>query len=160
MNRITTALLGEHGVFYALFDHLEGSLEDAHCAGQVKARAGAVASALIGHARVEEQGLFQALEAHAALQGPLAMMRLEHSQIEEAFERIQTMDDLPAVQQLARQIIGLARQHFLKEEQVIFPFAGRVLDESASAALGEQWAVQRGVNRIKVHANGGSNLRW
>jgi len=150
MIKITTALLGEHAVFYALFDHLESSLVDAHCAGQVKARASTVAAALVSHARLEEQILFQSLEAYADLRGPLTMMRLEHSRIEQDLEHIQTLDDLPAAQQLARRIASMARQHFLKEEQVIFPFADRVLDPAASHAMGEAWAEQRGVNRITV----------
>jgi len=146
MITITAALLGEHGVFYALFNHLESSLEDAHCAGQVKARASTLAAALTSHARMEEQVLFRKLEAFPALQGPLTVMRMEHSQIEQALEHIQTVDDLPAAQQAARRIARLACQHFLKEEQVVFPFADQVLDRAAADSMGEQWAEQRGVN--------------
>jgi hemerythrin-like domain-containing protein len=143
MTEIIPALLGEHGVFYALFDHLDNSLEDAHCAGQVKARAGALAAALNSHAEIEDRVLFQPLEAYSALQGPLTVMRLEHTQIEQDLEQIQSLEDLPAVQELARRITAIARQHFLKEEQVVFPFAERVLDPAAMADMGEQWARRR-----------------
>jgi iron-sulfur cluster repair protein YtfE (RIC family) len=145
MIQITAALLGEHGVFYALFDHFESSLDEAHCAGQVKARASTIAAALVSHAQMEEQVLFRRLDSYPDLIGPLAVMRLEHNQIEQALEHIQSIDDLALAQQAARQIAHLARQHFLKEERVIFPFAERALDQAASETLGGRWAECRGV---------------
>ena len=39
----------------------------------------------------------------------------------------------------------MARDHFVKEEQMLFPLAPRVLDEETLTALGAQWAGRRSV---------------
>jgi hemerythrin-like domain-containing protein len=41
--------------------------------------------------------------------------------------------------------ITLARQHFAKEEQVLFPMAQQVLDDQELFELGAQWAKGRKV---------------
>lgn len=51
--RITDAFLGEHGVFYAQFDHLESLLTTGPSAECVREQAGLLASALAPHAQLE-----------------------------------------------------------------------------------------------------------
>jgi len=143
--RITDALLGEHGVFYAQFDHLEQAVPAAETLAQVKDQAALLAAALKPHANLENDLLFAALEPHLGPMGPLAVMRMEHDEIEGTLARVQEVKDLAGAQDLALHAIQVARDHFAKEEQVLFPMAQQVLSAEALAQLGAQWAEQRQV---------------
>ena len=87
---------------------------------------------LENHAHREDELLFGALEPYLPTDhGPLQAMRAEHADIERLLERL-TLDDPPGVTRLCT----LARDHFQKEEQVLFVFAARLLDPSRLAMLG------------------------
>ena len=143
---LTQALLGEHGVFYAQFDQLEktaasGTLTD------VQAQADLIAVALLGHARLEDDLLFTALEPHLGTQGgPLAVMRMDHIEIEGAFQRIARANDLEEASGLVREVLQTLRDHFAKEEQVLFPMAAQVLGPGRLVEMGGRWADARKVS--------------
>jgi len=143
--RITEALLGEHGVFYAQFDHLEQAVPAAETLAQVQNQTALLAAGLGPHANLENDLLFAALEPHLGPMGPLAVMRMEHDEIEGTLARVQEVKDLAGAQHLALHAIQVARDHFAKEEQVLFPMAQQVLSAEALAQLGAQWAEQRQV---------------
>ncbi len=142
---LTQALLGEHGVFYAQFDQLEktassGTLTD------VQAQADLIAVALLGHAGLEDDLLFTALEPQLGTQaGPLAVMRMDHIEIEGAFERIARASDLAEARGLVREALQTLRGHFAKEEQVLFPMAAQVLGSGRLVEMGGRWADTRKV---------------
>lgn len=143
---VTEAFLGEHAVLYAQFDHLEQALPTIATPAEVHAQAGVLAAGLKSHAQLEEALLFVRLEpALGTGMGPLAVMRAEHDQVEGAVGRVAELDDLDDARNLLRQLINVARQHFAKEEQVLFPMAQRVLGHDELEAIGEQWAQERGV---------------
>jgi hemerythrin-like domain-containing protein len=139
---ITDALLGEHGVIYQLLEHLTsrpfGSAEEA------RIQAAELAAGLGTHARIEDDLLFVALEEELGPNGgPLAVMRAEHAEVEETLERLTRVEDVDEAEELAARLVTVARGHFEKEEQVLFPMAEQLLGEEALRALGEQWAAQR-----------------
>jgi regulator of cell morphogenesis and NO signaling len=139
---ITNALLGEHGVIYQLLDHLTSrpfdSVEEAHV------QAAELAAGLATHARIEDDLLFVALEAELGPNGgPLAVMREEHAEVEATLERLTQVEDLQEAEALAGHLVQVAREHFEKEEQVLFPMAEQLLGEEALRSLGAQWAAQR-----------------
>jgi hypothetical protein len=138
--KVTEVLLGEHGTFYLLFGHLEtAGTED------VGAGAALLAAALIPHAAFENERLFPALEGRIGPDGPLAVMRAEHEEIEGTLLSLPAASDPAERQRGLRQVIALAREHFRKEELVLFPLAERVLDAAALERLGGEWAATRGV---------------
>jgi iron-sulfur cluster repair protein YtfE (RIC family) len=144
--KVTDALLGEHGVFYAQFDYMEKSIPHAQDLALVKSQGAMLAAALAPHAHLEDELLFVALEAHLDPQsGPLAVMRMEHNEIEGSLERLQTLQDLAEAKNLLLHAIQTARAHFAKEEQVLFPLAGQMLEASKLVQLGAKWAEQRKV---------------
>jgi hemerythrin-like domain-containing protein len=104
-----------------------------------------LAAALAGHAQLEEDLLFKTLERHIGSIGPLAVMRMEHDQIEEGLERLPAVRELEQVRELLLQIVEVARGHFAKEEQVLFPMASQALSTETLIDLGEQWARRRAV---------------
>jgi regulator of cell morphogenesis and NO signaling len=139
---ITDALLGEHGVIYKLLDHLTSrpfaSVEEA------RTQAAELAAGLATHARIEDDLLFVALEAELGPNGgPLAVMREEHAEVEATLERLIAVEDTVEADALAEHLAAVARGHFEKEEQVLFPMAEQLLGEEALRRIGEQWALLR-----------------
>jgi regulator of cell morphogenesis and NO signaling len=143
--KITDALLGEHGVFYAQFDYLEKVVPVAETLAQLQSPAALVAAALETHARLEDELLFSALDPHMGQMGPLTVMRMEHDEIENILARVQEVQDLVETQRLVLNVIQVARDHFAKEEQILFPAADHMLGLESLAQLGKRWAAQRRV---------------
>ena len=144
--KVTDAFLGEHGVFYAQFDHLERAVPEATTPAQVRAHAAFLAAALASHARLEDELLFTALEPRLGAQGgPLAMMRTEHDEIEGGLSRLPGLEGLAEAQDLLLHVVRVARGHFAKEEQVLYPMAEQVLGAGTLGHLGADWARQRKV---------------
>jgi hemerythrin-like domain-containing protein len=159
--KITDALLGEHGVFYAQFQLMAKSIDGADL--EVIETLGAMlASALAPHAQIENDILFPAIEQMMGEGGPTHVMRMEHELIEgklkeleelkEAHEEIEgALARLPATssadeaRRLVRDVIGAAREHFTKEEHILFPMAAQMLDERTLTRLGDEWAERRSV---------------
>lgn len=138
--KITDAFLGEHAVFYAQFDHMEQTVPTTDSLKNVKTQAALLAAALTGHAQLEEELLFQKLETHIGQGGPLAVMRMEHNQIEENLSRLPDLDTLEDARRVLLQTVKVAREHFAKEEQILYPLAERTLGIDHLTELGEQWA--------------------
>ncbi|MCC6747749.1 MAG: hemerythrin domain-containing protein [Deltaproteobacteria bacterium] len=143
--KITDALLGEHGVLYVLFDHAEENLAKTTTTDDVVRLTGAFIESLITHAKIEEEYLFPAMEQKMGPMGPLAVMRAEHEEIEGTLVRLPSLGDAKSMVDAARHAIAVARDHFIKEEQVLFPMAENVLGESALLDLGRVWADKRRV---------------
>jgi hemerythrin-like domain-containing protein len=143
--RITDALLGEHAILYRLLEHIASrspswSVAQAHDAGRF------LAEALASHAQLEDDLLFVALEPYiAAQQGPLAVMRMEHSAIEGALERLPETTDVEDAHSLLLYLVEVAREHFAKEEQVLFRMAEQALGDQRLRELGATWAERRAV---------------
>ncbi len=162
--KITDALKGEHGVFYAQFELLEEVVAPATLP-VLKAQGAILAAGLTPHAQMENDLLFPALEAHLGTDGPTAAFRAEHAEIESAFERLRQLRELnrdhnqidaalarlPETPSLAEardlidEIVHAAREHFAKEEQMLFPMAEQLLGERTLEELGAEWARRRSV---------------
>jgi hemerythrin-like domain-containing protein len=98
------------------------------------------------HHRKEEGVLFKALQANGmpAGQGPIAVMLSEHEQgrkftqgMRAAAQSLQA-GDASARQGLVQNALGYAallRQHIQKEDQVLFPMAGRIIPVNKQAQV-------------------------
>ena len=143
--QITQALLGEHGVLYALFEHFEAGAPGMETLAEVQ-RAGATLAATLGsHARIENENLFPALEPLLGPGGPLPVMREEHDEIEAALEDVVNATSHDAALGQLRYTIQIARDHFAKEEQVLFDMAQQMLAAGELDRLGALWAETRKV---------------
>ncbi len=139
---ITEALLGEHGVIYPQLAHLEQVAFDSPAG--VRVQAALLAAGLATHAQTEDDLLFVPLEEHLGPNGgPLAVMRMEHEQVEGTLAELQQIDDVGEAKALAARLASIAREHFAKEEQVLFPMAQQVLGEDRLHQLGEEWVRRR-----------------
>lgn len=162
--KITDALLGEHGAFYAQFTMLEESADTATLSA-LQAASALLAASLIPHAQIEDEILFPALEAEIGPDGLTHVMRTEHTDIEALLQRIETVrellhahDDiegafarLPAetdpaqARTMMHELLEMTRDHFSKEENMLFPMAEQMLSARVLCELGDQWAERRGV---------------
>ncbi len=144
--KVTDALLGEHAVFYAQFDYLESNIPPVKDLTLIKNQGAMLTAALATHAHLEDELLFIALEAHIDPQfGPLAVMRMEHNEIEGSLTHLQELQDLAEAKNVLLHAVQTARAHFAKEEQVLFPMACQMLDANALNQLGAKWAEIRKV---------------
>jgi hemerythrin-like domain-containing protein len=140
---IAPSLTAEHRRCDRLLSVVERAAEAAEWE-RVPAEVRALAEATEAHFRLEEEGLFPALEAAApAAGGPTSVMRMEHQQIR------QMLDDLRAAAAardkaeclgLLETLHLLVQQHNAKEEAILYPLADRTLGERADAILGERGA--------------------
>ena len=143
--KVTDAFLGEHGVFYAQFDHLERILPGEDRVETVRGMAALLAAALVPHAELENELLFDAMALSGEHPGPPAMMREEHAEIERLLEEAGEASDLDRAKAALGEAIRLSRIHFEKEERIAFPLAERVLDERALGERASDWAGRRSV---------------
>lgn len=162
--KITDALKGEHGVFYAQFQFIEKALDDVNLT-TLQALGAMLASALAPHAQMEDEILLPPLEEKIGQDGPTGPFRSEHVQIDTMLERLQGIRDVSGAhdriegalarlpdakkveeaQQLVRDILFAARDHFAKEEHMLFPLAEEILNDGTLELLGMDWAQRRGV---------------
>jgi len=140
--KITDAFLGEHGAIYPLLDRLEEAGSAA--AEDTRIRARLLDATIVSHAHLEDETLFAALEAHLGSElGPVAIMRQEHEEIEATLARLTEVVSDGEAAQLAAHLVRTAREHFAKEEQVLFPMAEQILGADGLERLGEEWARRR-----------------
>lgn len=143
---IVQALLGEHGALYAQFDYLEEAVPRLPLS-VLKAQTEMLAAALQSHAGLEDQLLFAALEPILGAGFPeLLGMRMMHEGIDRGLETCRAAVGDAEAQRDLLGVIGLARQHFLGEEQTLFPLAQARIPQATRDALGAQWAARRGVS--------------
>jgi iron-sulfur cluster repair protein YtfE (RIC family) len=143
--KITDAFLGEHGVFYAQFDHVEQLLERGPTLVEIQAASATIAAPLVRHAQLENDLLFTAVEDQFGPGGPMLVMRTEHDHIERTLEAVACADTVTQASVLLREAILEARDHFRKEEQIAFPLAESVLSNDRLSELGQSWAELRAV---------------
>lgn len=143
--KITDALLGEHGAFYAQFDRLEETLPHAIAAAEVREQAALLAAALVTHAKLEDVLLFDRMRAAGADEGLLDTMEAEHTDIAGLLTRAQGSQDARVSREHLLDAVALAREHFAKEERLAFPLAERALGAAVLTELGVGWSTRRDV---------------
>ncbi|HEX9670722.1 MAG TPA: hemerythrin domain-containing protein [Thermoanaerobaculia bacterium] len=143
--KITDALRGEHGVLLRMLEFVAGEARGASL-GDAQAMGRLLRQAIESHAQLEDELLFCALEPSLpAQQGPLAVMRMEHAEIEGSLERLARETAAEGAGALLLHLAEVARDHFAKEEQVLFPLAERVLPAERLVEIGTTWAERRAV---------------
>jgi len=149
MITITDALRGEHAVIYRLLSHVASACDDGDLV-RTQILAGELEAALEAHAHLEDELLFTNLDSVLPPQGPLAVMRAEHEEIEGLLASFPDLSDAAEAHQRVQRLVAVARDHFAKEEQVLFPMAERMLPPNRLEELGERWAAECGVTMLSV----------
>ena len=143
--KLTDALLGEHGLFYTLFEHVNRVVATSKETGEIRSVISVLEKLLLSHAKIEEEILFPNLEPRLGPMGPLGVMRAEHREIDQFFETVKEVEDIDDLKAALGDFLDLVHDHFQKEEMALFPMAQQVLDEETLTRLGDDWAASRNV---------------
>ena len=135
MSTISQPMTQDHRRCDDLFIGMEQALMKSDW-DKAKRLAGEFTAGMRQHFSVEEERLFPALEqASGQTDGPIRVMTMEHDQMRHLMNNL-----LVAVEEHAKaQCLGIAetllvtmQQHNMKEENVLYPMADRMLPESAT----------------------------
>jgi regulator of cell morphogenesis and NO signaling len=142
--KITDALRQEHEVLIPQLDALEKAAGSGAALADLGEMVRRLADGLLSHARIEDEVLFPALiENLGGEGGPVGTMKAEHEEIENgfgAFSNIKNLDD--AKHELAR-LVQITRDHFTKEDRMLFPMAEQSLENGALTEMNAQLTERR-----------------
>lgn len=141
--KITEALQAEHLVFHSMFDHIEAIAPALKTLGEVKALASLVEQMLKAHSDTEDELFLGPLEHCFEQLGQRDAFLAEHQEMDGNLLRVQQATRLKDAQQLLMAAVAHSRQHFDREERIVFPMAERVLKNKTLIQLGQVWQDQR-----------------
>lgn len=124
--RITDGLRAEHDLLRALLEALSGWLTAGMPPEALRERAAVISIAIEDHARREEQQLFEPLRAKSAdARHVIGQMEIVHDEVRGLFEEIAAPERDPRDRLWT--IVQLTEEHFVSEEESVFPLAESVL---------------------------------
>jgi hemerythrin-like domain-containing protein len=141
--KITEILMAEHAVFHNLFDHIEAAVPRLKTPGEVKLLATLVDKVMAPHSKTEDDLFIEPLEHCFEQIGQNETFHAEHRRIEEALAKVQKARTLKDAKKVLLGVIAASRDHFDKEERIVFPMAERVLKAKTLSDLGRQWFQKR-----------------
>jgi len=141
--KITEALFAEHLVFHNMFDHVEATAPKLKTLAEVKSLAALLESLLRAHSDTEDELFFGPLEHCFEQIGQRDAFLEELREIDASLASIRRVRELKKARQLLVAAVAYSREHFDKEERIVFPLAERVLNHKTLTALGETWTEQR-----------------
>ncbi|MGD0615323.1 MAG: hemerythrin domain-containing protein [Verrucomicrobiota bacterium] len=141
--KITEALLAEHLVFHNLFDHVEHAGPGLKTLAEIKTTAALLESVLRAHSRTEDKMFIGPLEHCFEQIGQRETFHEEHDEIDRKLGQVGKAQRTEKARELLLAVIADCRQHFDKEERIVFPMAERVLKSKTLNELGRIWMDQR-----------------
>jgi hemerythrin-like domain-containing protein len=148
--RLIDALLGEHGAQHVLIDKVDAMVSSAKSMDEIQCAIAILSAVLGAHSRLEDDLLEPALERHLGKTGPIAGMRAEHDEIRRALQKIEGTKKLDEGADRVALLLDLVRNHFQKEEAVLFRIADQLLSEQTQIQLGTAWAKERGIKILQT----------
>jgi hemerythrin-like domain-containing protein len=137
-NIITNFLTTEHVVFCELFDGIDRLLPDVRTAAEVRLLSRLVEGVLSRHAEVEQNLAFAALDHALAEKGELDHLYQDHEEIDACLHHATLAVELVEAVRFLRAGLKSSREHFDREEKMIFPLFEKLLDSAALEALGDR----------------------
>jgi hemerythrin-like domain-containing protein len=141
--KITEILMAEHAVFHNLFDHIEAAVPRLETLGEVKLLAALVDRVMAPHSKTEDDLFIEPLEHCFEQIGQNETFHAEHRRIEEMLALAQKARMLKDAKSILLNAIAASREHFDKEERIVFPMAERVLKAKTLSELGKEWLRKR-----------------
>ena len=141
--KITEILMAEHAVFHNLFDHVEAVVPRLKTLAEVKSLGQVISKLTEPHSRTEDELFIEPLEHCFDHLGQKDTFHHEHELIEQALEKVQKARDLKTARKFLLGAVAASRNHFDKEERVVFPLAERVLKAKTLSSLGDEWMKRR-----------------
>jgi hemerythrin-like domain-containing protein len=137
--KITEALLAEHVVFHNLFDHLEKAAPRFKTMDEVKLAGELLATLMRAHSETEDELFVDPLESYLSQIGQNETFHEEHEAIDRELDAMQKAKTLASARKLLLAVVESSRQHFDKEERIVFPMAEKVFKPKTLLELGESW---------------------
>lgn len=141
--KITDVLRAEHAVFHNLFDHIEATVPRLETLGEVKSLAALVDKVMAPHSKTEDDLFIEPLEHCFEQIGQNETFHAEHRHIEEMLASVQKTRTLAEAKKILVETMTASRDHFDKEERIVFPMAERVLKAKTLSELGKEWLQKR-----------------
>jgi len=97
------------------------------------------------HFRMEEEVLFPALLDAGGPAGPVQVMHMEHAQMNELIELMANAvanKNIQGYGGLSETLLIVMQQHNLKEEQILYPIADRILAAELETMFSRMQAIQ------------------
>jgi hemerythrin-like domain-containing protein len=141
--KITEALLAEHLVFHNMLDHIETTTPKLKSLVELKSLAAMFESMLKAHSNTEDELFLGPLEHCFDQLGQRDAFMEEHQEMDGHLRRIRKATRLKEARSLLLAAVRHSREHFDKEERIVFPMAERVLKAETLTALGQAWLQQR-----------------
>lgn len=141
--KITEILMAEHAVFHNLFDHIEATVPDLKTLDEVKSFALLVDRVMAPHSKTEDDLFIEPLEHCFEQIGQNETFHAEHRHIEEMLACVQKARTLEEGKKILLAAMAASRDHFDKEERIVFPMAERVLKAKTLSVLGTEWLRKR-----------------
>ncbi len=121
----------EHEVFMTQLDVIETLARDGAEVASVVAAIHTLAAPLLAHAENEERVLFPALAPSLGGEGgPLAILTEEHRVLHGQLDRLTADPTCWELEQLLEAFLRVLRRHIAKEEDVLFPGAAQLIDDT------------------------------
>jgi len=136
MASITETLVADHAVFIGVFDWIKRTLPRLTTLEEAKMLAGLVEALLRDHGDVETDLAFIALDHALYDKGRLHRLHEDHEEIDDRLKRVQAATNLSDARRLLRLALLASRQHFRREERIIFPLIEKELQEETLTKLG------------------------
>jgi hemerythrin-like domain-containing protein len=141
--KITEILVAEHVVLHNLFDHLEETAPRLKSLAEIKSLSAALEMLMRAHAKTEDDLLVEPLEHCLAQIGQSDTFHEEHDRIEGQMAEVQKARRAKQARALVMKVVLRSREHFDKEERIVFPLAERVMKAETLSGLGNEWMKRR-----------------
>lgn len=141
--KITDVLRAEHAVFHNLFDYIETTVPGLKTLAEVKALAGVVVKLHEPHAKTEDDLFMEPLEHCFDQIGQQETFHQEHEKIEKTLAAALEATTVRDARRILLDAIATSRDHFDKEERIVFPLAERILKAKTLSELGQTWLERR-----------------
>jgi hemerythrin-like domain-containing protein len=141
--KITEALLAEHVVFHGLFDHIEKITPALKTLSEVKSIAALLEDTLSAHSRTEDTLLIEPMDHCLEQMGQAEGFHKEHREIDASLAQIKLAREVSVARKLLLSAVAYSRNHFDKEERILFPLAEKVLKSKTLTTLAADWIKQR-----------------
>ena len=141
--KITKILVAEHVVFHNLFDHIEQTVPRLKTLAEVKLLSATLEVLMRAHARTEDDLLIEPLEHCLAQIGQSETFHEEHDEIDARLGEVQKARGAKQARELLLRAVLRSREHFDKEERIVFPLAERVMKARTLYSLGDEWLKRR-----------------
>jgi len=137
--KITEALLAEHVVFHNLFDHLEKAAPRFKTIDEIKLASSMLETLMRAHSESEDELFIEPLEHYLAQIGQNETFHEEHEAIDRELQEVQKAKTPESARKLLLTVVESSRQHFDKEERIVFPMAEKVFKPKTLLELGDSW---------------------